>query len=156
MPLSITKPQHLANYRMMSNLSAKVGMIQLSEMDSLIEKRIENSSKIRKMVEENQNLKQIEPSNEIKPVFLRYTVLARDQTSRDKLMKNFKRHGIEAGPINWRVPLHRSAYYRQICQIGNDYEGTDNFCEKFLNLPCHPFLREKDLISIKNVLSENL
>jgi dTDP-4-amino-4,6-dideoxygalactose transaminase len=131
-----------------SEIGSKIGQKQLSLIDRIIQMRILNSCAISKGLANSKTVIPIESSKNKTPVLLRYTVLLKSQISREYFMRKLKRAGIEAGPINWRRPLHLLHSYSNSSRRCMSYEGADEFASRFINLPCHPFVTESDIAKI--------
>jgi len=132
-----------------SKIASKIGLLQLKGMERTIETRIRNSMALSEALVDCNKIQLIEYPDFKQPVFLRFTILTRSIGSRERLMRELKRSGIEAGPINWRLPLHALPYYSDICQRKISLEGADEFSSRFLNLPCHPYVSDTDIMKIK-------
>jgi perosamine synthetase len=136
-----------------SKIAAMVGLRQLRVMDRIIEARIRTTNALRESLADSQTIQTIENPKTKDPVFLRYTILTRSSESRERLMRELKRVGIEAGPINWRLPLHSIAAYSHLSIPRVSFEGAEDFSSRFLNLPCHPFVSESNILEIKKCVN---
>ncbi|MDA4130326.1 MAG: DegT/DnrJ/EryC1/StrS family aminotransferase [Thaumarchaeota archaeon] len=138
------------NYVMqaMTRTASRVGVRQLKLMDWFIQARTSKANELRESLANSRKIRTYENSKLKEPVFLRYTILTDSPSSRERLMRQLKRAGIEAGPINWRLPLHFLPQYSENCVRGTSFEGADEFSSRFLNLPCHPFVSEDNITKI--------
>jgi len=143
---------HCVGTALISRYASLVGIEQMKLIGNILKMRIVNASRLKELFEKTDFLKIAEYPNSKNPIFLRFLVLTANQRNRNWLMKSFKGHGIEAGPINWRIPLHRSEYYSRIARSTSNYEGTDHLCDRFLNIPCHPYLDDHDFSMIERAV----
>lgn len=131
-----------------TQIASKMGLLRLRDLNRVIEARKRKSASLSEALQNCKKIQLIESISEKKPVFLRYTILAQTSSSRERLMRELKRSGIEGGPINWRRALHMFPYYLDICKTRTPLNGADEFSSRFLNLPCHPFVTESDISKI--------
>jgi perosamine synthetase len=136
-----------------SRLAAQVGLLQLKRIRRIIASRIANASILHRELEDSKYVSCPEYDNRTEPVFLRYTVLARKPQQRERLVATLKRNGVDAGPKNWRRPLHELFYYARVCKKYVPLKGTENFASRFINLPCHQLLDAADVSVIAKCLS---
>lgn len=150
-----TRTDHSVQPHLISKFSSLVGIEQMKIIESILKIRIANSARLIEIFDKSPHLKRVDYSASKNPVFLRFVATTRGRKIRNLLMRSFKRSGIEAGPINWRIPLHRSAHYSRIATLVSDYDGADYFCDRFLNVPCHPFLNSHDFDIIERIASSS-
>ncbi len=149
--VSTVVPRPRVKLAPMNDVAAAVGLKQTRIMKWSIKKRIQNCMLLDRIVEQTDDLFGTK-SPEKTPVRLRYTIFGQTEAMRDNIMRELKRRGIEAGPIDWRMPLHRSSYYSELTKRRTRYTGTDKFCNTFLNIPCHPYLSPLQFEKIEDVL----
>lgn len=76
------------------------------------------------------------------PVFLRYSVVVEDREDQRRLMKELRRRGINA------TTMYSRPSYDLLRALTSDYTScprAEYLCEHMLNLPTHPYLRDRDL-----------
>jgi dTDP-4-amino-4,6-dideoxygalactose transaminase len=151
---SLSRRDHRFNLTPISLLGARLGIAQLSLLSRVVEARRRNADRVRSIIDAHTSLRSVEHSATKEPSLLRLTALSRRRRTRETLSLEFKRRGIEAGPIDWREPLHQSPVYSKVCRLPTTYDGTDSFCNRFINLPVHPYLTESDFSRMKKVLTE--
>jgi dTDP-4-amino-4,6-dideoxygalactose transaminase len=132
-----------------SKFSARIGLCQMNSIRHVLAGRAVRARQLHDIIKDCAELYCPALDGVKSPAFLRYTVVAKSLRARDQLMRNMKRNGIEAGPINWRVPLHRLGYGRASSHQRTDFDGTEYFCDRFVNLPCHPSLDQRDMDQIR-------
>jgi dTDP-4-amino-4,6-dideoxygalactose transaminase len=139
-------------YRCLSRFSARIGLGQLRILKNTVENRRRNAAVLDSIIRKIPIVNSPSFGYTKSPVFLRYTILMPSELTRKKVTIEMKRTGIEAGPINWRIPLHEMSYYRSCSRLHGRYEGTSWFCSRFINLPCHQFMTESNFEQIDKVL----
>lgn len=116
----------------------KLGLSQLKKLDFFNQQRRNNVHFLR------QNLKKIIhpviPKNS-QPVFLRYPVRFPDQETRNRIQKKLLKAGVRAS----------ITYPGQ----GNKYPNAQTAADTLLMLPCHPLVKEKDLVKMARIINEN-
>ncbi|HKT22450.1 MAG TPA: DegT/DnrJ/EryC1/StrS family aminotransferase, partial [Nitrososphaerales archaeon] len=137
----------------MSKMASSYGLRHIRDMDRSNRLRVENAKFVEESVRRSRAVGAIDHDPKKDPVFLKYTVLAENRSQRLRLMKALKRRGIEAGPLNWRHPLHRWGSYPDRCRRRTSLKGADEFADRFLNLPCHPRMSAGDLVKISQTLA---
>ncbi len=136
-----------------SKLAAGIGIAQLQSISQVLIARERNAGRMQDMLERSESFQAPEFSKTKEPVFLRFTILSKSRAHRDAVVLRLKRSGIEAGPVNWRVPLHQSSKYSPFCERRVSYEGATAFCQRFVNLPCHQLLEEDDFETMNRCLT---
>jgi perosamine synthetase len=125
------------NYRM-TNLQAAIGLAQLERIDDLLTKRTLVAKYYEKHLDTNKIHLQKEFGDRQKVAWL-YPILVKDKLTRDKLIMDLEKEGIETRPFFYPLP-EMDPYL----QKGN-FEKSKSFAEKGLLLPCHTKISEKEL-----------
>ena len=84
-------------------------------------------------------------------VWAQYSVLASSTEQRDQLRNALQEHGIPTA-VYYPVPTHlSSAYACEGYQLG-DLPVTENLSTKIFSLPMHPYLEDKQIDSVANII----
>ncbi|MCD4766472.1 MAG: DegT/DnrJ/EryC1/StrS family aminotransferase [Methanosarcinales archaeon] len=132
------------NFRM-TDISAAIGLIQLTKLTEFNNKRIENAKYL------SEGLKNI-PGIEIPPirkgcthVFHQYTIRITEDCpiERDTLVERLRDHDIGTG-IYYPIPIHKQPFYRK---LGYDdvLLETELAAKQVISLPIHPAVSQKEL-----------
>ena len=130
------------NYRM-TNIAAAVGLAQLEQIDSFIEKRLELASRYRRELEPLADFIEL-PSAQpwARHVFWSYVIVLRESVrlERDEFMKRLEADAIETRPVFY--PMHVLPPYRE---PGVRYPVADWISRRGISLPMHGLLSEEDI-----------
>jgi dTDP-4-amino-4,6-dideoxygalactose transaminase len=70
--------------------------------------------------------------------WIRYAVLAPDDRTARRMVAQLTRKGIQAGNLNWPVPVHALPAYRVKAQFDRgSLHASDDFARRVINLPIH-------------------
>jgi perosamine synthetase len=141
------------NFRM-TDIAAAIGIHQLSKLEKLNRKRIDNAGHL---TEGLNNIKGLLPPFThpgAKHVFHQYTVRVTGEygISRDKLMARLASRGI-ASQIYYLLPIYRQPLYQKLGYDDN-LIGVETIAAEVLSLPVHPSLTRKELEYIIHTLEE--
>lgn len=84
-----------------------------------------------------------------------YTIQLRDSTQRDALQIYLKEHDIPS-MVYYQKPMHRQQAFCTERYVDEDYQITNQLCEKVLSLPFHPYMREEEVRSVVECIGEFL
>ncbi len=129
------------NYRM-TNICAAIGCAQMSEIDSLIEKK----QQIARWYGEALEGLPIQIHRTKPGTFHSYwmvSVLTDDPIERDPLRETLRNAGIETRPLFY--PIHQMEMY---VDAGGSYPVADNLASRGINLPSYPDLSRDDVETI--------
>ena len=126
------------NFRM-TDISAAIGIVQLSKLESFIEKRIQNAEKLTKGLEGVVEVPYIAP--DVRHVFHQYTI---KQSSRDGLREALGAADIGSG-IYYPKPLHQFPVFEQFVAEGFSAPIAEEVSTEVLSLPVHPGLSNEDV-----------
>lgn len=141
------------NYRM-TDISAAIGLVQLSKLEEFIAQRRKNAEHLTK---ELGKIKEIIPPTEpedYKHVYLYYVIKVKNGL-RDKLGIELLRRGIGVS-VHWDPPLHLHALMRKFGYKEGDFPITEKLSKEVLTLPVGPNLAYKDIEYIANSIKEVL
>lgn len=143
--------------KQMSPISAGIGLVQLTKLDQMNEKRKLNAELLANGIS---GLDFLEPPKIIKEVdhaYLNYTVKVKGENAerdRVKIIQSLNKSGIEALNYIWAFVIHQVPYYRKICGITDEkFPGTDEAVKRIINLPTNPLLKKRDMDHMINSLS---
>ena len=87
--------------------------------------------------------------------FAQYTIKLKNKDQRNGLQAKLKEHGIPS-MIYYVKPMHKQEAFSYLEFNEKDFESTNNLCDTVLSLPMHPYLHEKDIDEVCNVIKEYL
>ena len=83
--------------------------------------------------------------------FAQYTIKLKNERERDILQEKLKECGIPS-MIYYIKPMHKQEAFSDLKFNDKDFEVTNELCDTVLSLPMHPYLSEKDVDSICDVI----
>jgi dTDP-4-amino-4,6-dideoxygalactose transaminase len=139
-----------------TSIQAAIGKLQLTKLADFNEQRIKNAERI---IDEVEHLEwfSFQKSHKLaKPVFLRLVVkYNRKRNARDRLMKEFVKHGFDVPVLNdyYLLPYLRYGKYppsihKIFARIKHDV------VDKLLALPTNPSLSDQDINCLVSVLKD--
>lgn len=131
------------NYRM-TNIAAALGLAQLENVDSSIQRRNEISQWYQEELSEVAGLEFQKPQENSKPVNWMFTIVLNEslQFSRDSLMKYLLHHNIETRPVFY--PMHTLPPYKS-SNIDSKFPIADRISSRGINLPTWGGLTRDDV-----------
>jgi UDP-2-acetamido-2-deoxy-ribo-hexuluronate aminotransferase len=87
--------------------------------------------------------------------FAQYTIKLKNKVMRDGLQAKLKEHGIPS-MIYYVKPMHKQGAFSYLNYYGEDFEVTNELCDTVLSLPMHPYLSEKDVECVCEVIKDYL
>lgn len=87
--------------------------------------------------------------------FAQYTIRLDDLSEREMLKNTLSENQIPA-MIYYAKPMHQQKAFDHQYFDESDYAVTNSLCETVLSLPMHPYLQEKDIEQICNVIFKTL
>lgn len=84
-------------------------------------------------------------------VWAQYSVLARDETHRDAIMKGLQGKGVPT-VIYYPRPLHLQAAFSFLGYREGDFPVSEDCAKRIFSLPMHPYLKEEDQKVIASTL----
>jgi dTDP-4-amino-4,6-dideoxygalactose transaminase len=85
---------------------------------------------------------------------MRFTISFNDRIVRQNAIKKLAEAGIEAGPFNYPLPVHRIPTYRKYIKIVGDMTWTEMFIEGLINLPVHRQVSVDDINKMAGIIQE--
>lgn len=130
------------NYRM-TNLQAALGLAQMEQLESFIEKKQENYQYYKEHLSNLSNLKLIPFRSDIRPNYWFYSIYFDDgfPLSRDEIIKNFSKFNIQTRPI-WGL-IHEQIPYKGFRAF--QIEKAFDYQRHIVNVPCSTNLEKQDI-----------
>jgi len=135
------------NFRM-TDISAAIGIVQLSKVEKHTEKRIENAKKLTEGLEGIVEVPYI--MSDVRHVFHQYTI---KQNSRDRLKEALAEAGIGSG-IYYPKPLHQFPVFHEYVDEGFSAPVSEEISHEVLSLPVHPGVTEEGIEKIINEIKK--
>ncbi|MGC2656611.1 MAG: DegT/DnrJ/EryC1/StrS family aminotransferase [Bryobacteraceae bacterium] len=141
------------NYRM-TNVAAAIGVAQLEQIDSLLERRFDLAAEYRRHLSRFDDLIQL-PGEEpwVRHAFWAYPIVLREPVgvSRDEVMQRLTEDGIETRPVFY--PMHVLPPYLE--EGSSRYPVADNLSQRGMMLPMHTLLDFDDVAYIATRLIQH-
>ena len=131
----------------MNNISAAIGLSQISHIDKIVGNHISNGQRYKKLFSNNEHIKPLVYPPGSMPSFWVYTVMLSDHLDRDKIMEELNAEGINAGLVH--VPNHPYTCFKESL---TDLPETEYFSKHQISLPCGWWLSEDDINIIAKAL----
>lgn len=136
------------NYRM-TNLSAAIGLAQLEQANSILEKK-KNIAELYKICLKDSNVKfQDEPNNLINSYWM-VSILFENKDIRDKIRIELLNKNVETRPFFY--PAHVMPTFK----TKSSFPIAENISSRGINLPSFPSLSENEIIYISKIIKSNL
>lgn len=126
------------NFRM-TDISAAIGIVQLTKLEKFIESRIKNANRLTEGLEGIVEVPYIAP--DVRHVFNQYTI---KQGSRDGLKEFLSKEDIGSG-IYYPQPLHEFSVFQNYISDTFQAPVSQQISKEVLSLPVHPGLNDKDI-----------
>lgn len=138
----------------LGNLQARLGEIMLSRMGLLNSVR-ENIS--RQMIERLTDVSGlfIPGADSDRPIpYLRLPILMLDKMMRDNAISRLRQRGIGASSMYPSTIDQIPRIENHLVNYGTEFPGAKSLSERLMTLPTHPYMREKDIDTIAQVLTD--
>ncbi len=138
----------------LGNLQACLGEIKFSQIGLLNSVR-ENIS--RQLMERLKGIPGlfIPGTDSERPIpYLRLPVLLTDRETRETAIKRLKQHGIGASSMYPSTIDQIPGIEKYLANTGDDFNGARSLSDRLVTLPTHPYMREKDIDTITQVLTK--
>lgn len=76
--------------------------------------------------------------------FAQYTIKLKNKNQRDKLQKYLTEHRIPS-MVYYVKPMHKQEAFAHLLIQDNDFQVTNELCDRVLSLPMHPYMKEADV-----------
>ena len=140
------------NFRM-TDMQAALGIVQLSKLDKMNDKRIRNAALFNKYLWKIKNIETPLSKLGVKHVFHQYTIKVKDgfPRNRDQLQEFLNKRDVQTG-IHYPIPIHLQPSYRKRCNIS--LPVSEEVSKEVLSLPVHPLLSRNEVMYIADLISE--
>lgn len=139
------------NYRL-TNLAAAIGIAQLEQLESWIEKRNANAQKYNKAFEGLNFIKTPSVPKKYRHVFHQYTIRVK-ASEREKFMKYLRDNGVGCG-IYYDTVMYRQPLYKKLGYKAGLCPEAEKAAKEVVSLPVHPSLSKSDIEKVINVVKE--
>lgn len=130
----------------MNNITAAIGLSQLSHIDDVINAHIKNGLYYQDIFK-NSPISPLDYPLNSNPVFWVYTVILPESVDRDLVVKRLNDEGINAGLVH--IPNHNYTCFKESLV---NLPGTNYFSNHQISLPCGWWLNKEDIKHISNAL----
>ncbi len=133
------------NYRLTS-IQAAIGLVQLSKLDKLNEKRNYNAQYLTTRLSKIEGIRTPKVKPGYKHVWHQYVIWIEDAFpyTRDELRDKLSEYGVSTA-IHYPIPLHLQPLYRALGYPENICPNSIDASRHVLSLPVHPLLSKEDL-----------
>lgn len=140
------------NYRM-TEIAAVMGLIQLTKIDLVNNKRIDNANYFSKSLKDIHGLILPKTMDKYKHIFHQYTVrVTKDfRLTRDELSEYLKANGIITS-VYYPQPLHLSPHLSILGYKKGDFPVAEKISREVLSIPVHQHLTRRDLDYIIDII----
>ena len=136
------------NFRM-TNIQAAIGLAQLERADKIIATKRSNAKLYAELLKDVEGVT-LQPQAEwAETVYWLHSILVKDKTRRDGLMKELKENNIDSRPFFY--PMHELPPY----ETANDFPIATELSGRGMNLPSSTKLSEEDIKRICTVIKGN-
>jgi len=147
------------NYRMCDILAA-VGVVQLSKLEAMNQKRKEHAEYLNSRLPTNYLSTPFTPEYS-EHVYQMYTILLEEGVDRPKFIRSLRKKGVMAS-VHFDPPVHQHKYYRELNADQKSLPNTEKVSSSIVTLPMYPGLDRVDLdymidcvgISIENSIKQ--
>ncbi len=137
-----------------SNVHAGIAAILFNKLDHITHKRIQNAHAISEIIKQHPDLTLIKKPSNSKAVYTRLPVLAKNSTHRAKLIELFIKRGIGASESYPSTITDINEIKNGLHKSDLDTPQGRDIANRIFTLPTHPYLKEKHLHIIQDVLLE--
>lgn len=137
------------NFRM-SNITAALGIAQLSKVGKIIEMRRKNAQLMSQKMTHIEEIAVPHPPEGFYHVYQMYTIRVKNGL-RDKLMKYLAERGIMAKVYFY--PVHLTHFYRNELKYNCELPVTEDMSQRVLTLPMYPTLTEEEIDYIAKMIN---
>jgi len=142
------------NYRM-TNLQAAIGLAQLERIDDFVEMRRRNAYLYNEYLKDVGGIGLPPEKPLAKNVYWLYSILVEPDfgMSRDKLMEELDKRGIETRPFF--IPMHKQPVFRKMGLFeGESYPVAEELSNKGMHLPSSSSLKEEEIRYVVDCIKE--
>mgnify|MGYP000518569646 CR=1 FL=1 len=137
----------------LDTIQAAVLLPKLAVFDSELNSRRAAADQYNSELMSVQNLiKPVVPSG-YKSAWAQYTLMAKDENHRQKIIDKLKENGIPSA-IYYVLSLHEQKVFLDLGYGPNDFPVSSNASNRVFSLPMHPYLASSDIIKICKLIQE--
>jgi len=137
----------------LDTIQAAVLLPKLAVFDSELNSRRAAADQYNSELMSVQNLiKPVVPSG-YKSAWAQYTLMAKDENHRQKIIDKLKGNGIPSA-IYYVLSLHEQKVFLDLGYGPNDFPVSSNASNRVFSLPMHPYLASSDIIKICKLIQE--
>ncbi len=142
------------NYRM-TDMSAAIGLVQLTKVEELNEKRRLHARMLTEGLSGIKGLILPTVGENRRHVFHQYTIRITEEfeTSREQLIDFLNGHGIGSA-IYYPKPLHLHSHFSELGYKEGDFPVAEKLAKQVLSLPVHPSLTAEEIRCIIDKVQE--
>ena len=135
----------------MTEISAILGLQQLTHLEEFVQKRNYISSKYRELLSDESEIQFFSEYTEIKNSYWNFYFIL-NSIDRKGFIEKMLQHGVQIGNA-YSPPCHRQPVFDKY--ISNDtFEVADDILGKHVSLPMYIELEDSDIVSITNIVKE--
>jgi len=135
---------------------ASISSILFSRIDAISSVRIQNAKLIKKQLEGLPGIRFIQNNIDAQSVALRLPVIIEDKLLRDKIIKSLNSQGIGATNSYPKSIAELDEIQNFLVNKDNVFKNGIYISEHIITLPTTPYLKPKDILTIKQVFQEIL
>lgn len=136
-----------------SRLDTIQAAILLTKLKAFDNHEVEDVNRVAEIY--NQNLKEIVEIPVIpkgySSSYAQYTIKLKSKKQRDGLQMLLKANNIPS-MVYYNKPMHKQGAFSKLSFQSEDYKITDELCDIVLSLPMHPYLEEKEIKNVCEVI----
>lgn len=137
------------NFRM-SNITAALGLAQLSKVDRIIQMRQKNARLMNERLSETPEIITPNPPDGYHHVYQMYSIRVPGQL-RDGLIDHLGKQGVMSKVFFY--PIHQTSFYLNELKYESQLPVTEEVSRQILSLPFYPSLTEKEIDRITGQVS---
>ena len=156
-PGGLTDVQALGNDWILNEISASLGVAQMTEIESMIERRREVAARYDATVVGLEGVRTLPSFPRCRHVYYKYPLLVRSRALRMRLAEIMKKDfGIDTGSIYY-PPIHRQPFQKKLLGLRNaDYPAAEDVLGRILCLPVAVQMTEADTRYVVDSLRQAL
>jgi len=135
----------------LDTLQAAILLAKFSLFEEEVRLRQAVASRYHELLHSCQSLVTPEVPTGYQSVWAQYSILARDETHRDAIMKGLQGKGIPT-VIYYPRPLHLQGAFSFLGYREGDFPVSEDCARRIFSLPMHPYLKEEDQQVIASLL----
>lgn len=138
----------------MNELTAALGINQLSKLEKQIEKRLQIAKQYRDALKKLNNIECIKDFENSKNVYWKFITILDEKIDRDKVRNDLRsKYNIDAG-ILYPTLCHLQPIYKTLGHKKGECPKAEQIMKRQLTLPINPFMTIEDVDYVVNSLNE--